>query len=787
MSAVSDIDRPPVRPPSPVGPPVIVASADEKPRAAWTLARVALVVVVCINDVVALSEVWQTGKGIAGTAVAVVLMATMLALQLFHFSRPGADLRSRRSFVLLGLFTILAYVPILEYGFSWISLPQFVAGCALLVLRPVPAWLSFAGVMASVLAIRLIGFGEIQGATPFGSLAYGVLDSAVFSIVVYLLTRLAGLVEELHSARDETAHLAIAQERLRFARDLHELIGLNLSAINLKGELAHRLLTKYPNRAKRELAEILRIARRALADVRATATNYRERSLAVQVGSAESVLRASGIDVTVEGEHTDLPPQVCAVFGAALREGVTTVLRHSDVQRCEIAIRRIGDIAYLEMVSEGMTGNLAADPAAGKGIREITDRIAALHGQIATETLDGGRYRLYAEVPLLDKGQRSRSRFLRRLDWRRSQVATTLPLNARMILTLVTVTFTAIIVGSILHLLLLTQDVSILAPGCAYLVAALVLQLAYFSRPRTRLRSPTGYALLFAQACVTYLPIVQMRGDWVTPGWVGGNALLILPTISGWAVFAATVAVAIWRHVVSTGQPLDILFSAAATVNTGFIAYGLTRLTKLIAELDTSRTRLATMAVAQERLRFARDLHDLLGLSLSAITLKCELTQRLVQAAPAKAATELTEILNLARRALPDVRSVAGSYRELSLDGETRSARSVLAAADIAVRVNGDHDGLPADVGTVLAVVLREAVTNVLRHSNAKHCDIALNQTAGHVHLTITNDNPAPGAAGGHHGNGTRNLCERVVQLGGRLRSGVTADGRYELAVSLPL
>ena len=92
------------------------------------------------------------------------------------------------------------------------------------------------------------------------------------------------------------------------------------------------------------------------------------------------------------------------------------------------------------------------------------------------------------------------------------------------------------------------------------------------------------------------------------------------------------------------------------------------------------------MAVAEERLRFARDLHDLLGLSLSAITLKSELTRRLLDTDPDRAAEELTEILGLARQALADVRSVASGYRELSLDNESRSARSVLAAADVEVR-----------------------------------------------------------------------------------------------------
>ena len=102
------------------------------------------------------------------------------------------------------------------------------------------------------------------------------------------------------------------------------------------------------------------------------------------------------------------------------------------------------------------------------------------------------------------------------------------------------------------------------------------------------------------------------------------------------------------------------------------------------------------MAVAQERLRFARDLHDLLGYSLSAITLKSELTHRLVPKNPDKAQNELVEILDISRKALADVRAVASGYRELSLENESESARSLLLAADVAVTTEINVRG-PAD------------------------------------------------------------------------------------------
>ena len=141
-----------------------------------------------------------------------------------------------------------------------------------------------------------------------------------------------------------------------------------------------------------------------------------------------------------------------------------------------------------------------------------------------------------------------------------------------------------------------------------------------------------------------------------------------------------------------------MLYTAISTVTTGLVVYGLSRLTALVVEVQTSRAEIARMAVLRERLRFARDLHDLLGYSLSAITLKIELTHRLLEKSPQEASDQLLEILEISRLALSDARTVASGYRELSLEEECRSAVSVLAAADISVQLDSDHTR-PAGAG----------------------------------------------------------------------------------------
>jgi two-component system sensor histidine kinase DesK len=196
------------------------------------------------------------------------------------------------------------------------------------------------------------------------------------------------------------------------------------------------------------------------------------------------------------------------------------------------------------------------------------------------------------------------------------------------------------------------------------------------------------------------------------------------------------------------------------------------------------------MAVLRERLRFARDLHDLLGYSLSAITLKIELTHRLLEKAPQEASDQLLELLEISRLALTDARTVASGYRELSLEEECRSVLSVLAAADIAVALDSDHTDLPVQVSTVLATVLREGVTNLLRHSKAKHCEITIRQTHDDAWLEIVNDDHQPARKDkperGADRGGLHNLTVRAAEIGGTVLVQHT-DNVFRLRAEVPL
>lgn len=352
---------------------------------------------------------------------------------------------------------------------------------------------------------------------------------------------------------------------------------------------------------------------------------------------------------------------------------------------------------------------------------------------------------------------------------------------------IVVTVFACICLIGFLHIAWLHLGFVKTALSVVYMMGLLSLQLLIFSRSES-IRSSVGYAALIAQACLVYLPILQFHESWVgMPGFLAGAVLLVLPSAAAWTAFALIAASMGFFQASFTGTPIDIAYTTVSTVLTGLVVYGLSRLAGLITALHAARNELAKMAVAQERLRFARDLHDLLGYSLSTITLKGELTRRLINKDPRMAERELSEVLDISRQALSDVRSVARGYRELSLDEECRSARSVLLAADVDVHMELDYDEVPVRVSTVLATVLRESVTNVLRHSKAERCDIIVRQAGNRVRIDIVNDGVPETPGEEREGSGIQNLSVRMAVLNGELAAGLEADGTFGLHASVPV
>jgi two-component system sensor histidine kinase DesK len=224
----------------------------------------------------------------------------------------------------------------------------------------------------------------------------------------------------------------------------------------------------------------------------------------------------------------------------------------------------------------------------------------------------------------------------------------------------------------------------------------------------------------------------------------------------------------------------------------GFVVIAFVRSMATSRELRAAREEMAaTAAVAEERLRIARDLHDLLGHSLSLIALKSELAGRLALLSPERAASEIRDIENAARTALAEVREAIADYRQSTLASELAGASQLLAAAGIAYRYEGadeTHLDLPAPTEAALAWAVREGVTNVIRHSRASHCVIRLTRAPEEVAVEIEDDGvgtPIDNATGAS-GSGLRGLAQRVAAIGGRYEAGPRVGSGFHLAVYAP-
>ncbi|MEV7325772.1 histidine kinase [Streptomyces sp. NPDC093970] len=222
----------------------------------------------------------------------------------------------------------------------------------------------------------------------------------------------------------------------------------------------------------------------------------------------------------------------------------------------------------------------------------------------------------------------------------------------------------------------------------------------------------------------------------------------------------------------------------------GYSMIGVRQLVSTTIELRKARATVAQLAANEERLRLARDLHDLLGHSLSLITLKSELAGRMLPDHPDKAAHQVSDIEQVSRQALVDVREAVTGYRRPRLAAELAGAQVALTAAEVTAEVPAepDLDGVPEDGEAALAWALREAVTNVVRHSGASACTVAVlrRQTLDGPVLELSVQDNGSGGSGEGPGNGLTGLTERLEKAGGTLEAGRSKRG-FRLVARVPL
>ncbi|MCX5199901.1 sensor histidine kinase [Streptomyces sp. NBC_00237] len=281
------------------------------------------------------------------------------------------------------------------------------------------------------------------------------------------------------------------------------------------------------------------------------------------------------------------------------------------------------------------------------------------------------------------------------------------------------------------------------------------------------------YGLLPAGLCVFGLSTV--------PRLLLGTAVAAVLTAVG--VYAATGS----QHL---ALPVALMFPVAALTVLGVYRPSLWFMA-MIWELDRARDTEARLAVAEERLRFGRDLHDVMGRNLAVIALKSELAVQLAERGRPEAVAQMAEVQRIAQESQREVRAVVRGYREADLRNEIEGARGVLAAAGITCVV---EDGLAADlpdgVQSALGWVVRETTTNVLRHGNPKSCTLRLTSDGVRAVLVVENDGAGSGTPvgpSGLSGSGLAGLRERLAAVGGSLVAGAAEDGLFRVRAEVPL
>lgn len=347
----------------------------------------------------------STGLGLmpASEPASVLFVVTAGALQLRHSLAASRGVRPRYWPWTFLLLVLLCYVPALLFTpFRWQTMQWFVIASGVMLLPT--------RVALPVVAAEVIGWSGAYIWTVAGNLSPGLLGiaEAAWGLVyatttliiggggLYAAARLVRAIRELHDARAELAELAVASERLRISRDLHDLLGHTLSAVSLKGDLALRRLEQGDSPgAASEIDSLRAVARAALHDMRHVAQHEHVVTLRTEAGAASGLLATAGIRASVDLAVSDLAPPLDELLGWAVREGVTNVLRHSAATTCSISVRRKDGQVRLEMENDG-----AASPGLqGNGLVGLAARAGALSGIAVGRATGDGRFRLLVEVP----------------------------------------------------------------------------------------------------------------------------------------------------------------------------------------------------------------------------------------------------------------------------------------------------------------------------------------------------------------------------------------------------
>jgi two-component system sensor histidine kinase DesK len=341
---------------------------------------------------------------ITGMSALVFFAVSYTWLMWRHPIERGMRGRSRThlQLVLWLVLVALALVLSLIWGLSFLWLFVGVSAIAgvLFPLRRAFVVVSLLMVLPPVLSVILNGgITEVDwGATIALTLLVRALGLDMLGLV-----HLSGAIRELHATRKELARLKVEEERQRLSRDLHDLLGQTLSMIALKSELAQLLAVEDQQRCVQEIAEIERVARRSLREVREAVAGYRQPRLESELEGARQILEAAGIDVQIEALRETLAQPLDTALAWTVREGVTNVIRHSRAQQCWIRLTQREGIVRAEVLNDGGERRPEEKPSRrGLGLAGLRERVSPLGGSLSAGPLvlqGKEHFRLCVELP----------------------------------------------------------------------------------------------------------------------------------------------------------------------------------------------------------------------------------------------------------------------------------------------------------------------------------------------------------------------------------------------------
>ena len=283
--------------------------------------------------------------------------------------------------------------------------------------------------------------------------------------------------------------------------------------------------------------------------------------------------------------------------------------------------------------------------------------------------------------------------------------------------------------------------------------------------------------VLYWAAGLVLLPFIGSYLVWVWTLVVAMAAFMWMPLVPSLIVCLGVVLAQVVLSAIGDFAN-GTIFAPFVTVSIAVSLFAVTRQIVANRWLRDAQATIASLAAAEERARLARDLHDVLGHSLTVVAVKSELAGRLVERDPARAISEIGDIESLARTALADLRAAVSSYREMNLDAELSAARTALDAAGITAHLPHDGSTVDEELRPLFGWVLREGVTNVIRHSKATQCWVELNPRS----LSVRDD--GLGVPRSRKGNGLTGLTERALESGARLTATNGESGGYVLTVA---